>query len=253
MSLVQQLLLRALIARFWQKPDPSARLVRWDTGLHDRFLLPHFVELDFEDVLTEMADVGYPFPRHWFAPHFEFRFPKYGDFSSRGIEVELRGALEPWHVLGEEGRAGSTVRFVDSSVERLQVKAAGLTPDRYVLTCNRIPVPLHPSGTAGEYVAGIRYKAWQPPNALHPTIGVHAPLTFDLVDRWMERSVGGCQYHVMHPGGRNYETLPVNAFEAESRRLARFFRLGHTQGNLEIDGRLPDPDFPLTLDLRKFA
>jgi len=252
MSLVQQLLLRALIAHFWHNPEAAPRLVRWDTGLHDRFLLPHFVGLDFEDVMTELAESGYPFQRDWFAAHFEFRFPKYGDFASRGIEVELRGALEPWHVLGEEGMAGSTVRFVDSSVERLQVKVAGLTPDRYVLTCNSIPVPLHPSGTVGEYVAGIRYKAWQPPNGLHPTIGVHTPLTFDLVDRWMERSVGGCQYHVMHPGGRHYETLPVNAFEAESRRLERFFRMGHTPGHLKVESRFPDSDFPLTLDLRKF-
>jgi len=251
MSLTQQLLLRAMIARFWQNPYAPKRLVRWDTELHDRFMLPHFAWLDFEDVMTEMADAGYPFEPGWFAPHFEFRFPKYGDFVSRGVVVELRGALEPWHVMGEEGAAGGAVRHVDSSLERLQVKASGLTADRYTLTCNGISLPLHPTGTVGEFVAGVRYRAWQPPSALHPTIGVHTPLTFDLVDRWMERSLGGCQYHVMHPGGRSYSTLPVNAFEAESRRLARFFRMGQTQGRIGVNSVRPDSDFPFTLDLRK--
>ena len=251
MSLTQQLLLRALISRFWQNPYAPTRLVRWNTELHDRFLLPHFVWLDFEDVMTEMNQAGYAFEPHWFEPHFEFRFPKYGDFASRGIDVELRGALEPWHVMGEEGAVGATVRYVDSSLERLQVKATGLAPERYSLTCNGIPVPLQSTGTVGEYVGGVRYRAWQPPAALHPTIGVHTPLTFDLVDRWMERSLGGCQYHVMHPGGRSYSTLPVNAFEAESRRLARFFRMGHTQGRMAAEPAAVDPDFPFTLDLRK--
>src|SRR5688572_7163379 len=251
MSLTQQLLLRAMVARFWQKPYAPAKLVRWNTELHDRFLLPHFVWLDFEDVMTEMDESGYAFHPEWFAPHFEFRFPKYGDFACRGIDVELRGALEPWHVMGEEGATGATVRYVDSSLERLQVKATGLAPDRYALTCNGIPVPLQPTGTVGEYVAGVRYRAWQPPSALHPTIGVHAPLTFDLVDRWMERSLGGCQYHVAHPGGRSYSTLPINAFEAESRRLARFFRMGHTLGRVVADAAIVDPEFPFTLDLRK--
>jgi uncharacterized protein (DUF2126 family) len=251
MSLTQQLLLRALIARFWQKPYEPSKLVRWDTELHDRFLLPHFVWLDFEDVLTEMAGAGYPFHQRWFAPHFEFRFPKYGDFATRGVDVELRGALEPWHVMGEEGAAGGSARYVDSSLERVQVKVAGLAPDRYAITCNGKVVPLHPTGTVGEYVCGVRYRAWQPPSALHPTIGVHTPLTFDLVDRWMERSLGGCQYHVMHPGGRNYSSVPINAFEAESRRLARFFRMGHSQGRVVVADATVDSDFPFTLDLRK--
>jgi uncharacterized protein (DUF2126 family) len=251
MSLAQQLLLRALIARFWQQPYTPSKMVRWSNQLHDRFLLPHFVWQDFEDVMTELNAAGYPFEPRWFAPHFEFRFPKYGDFVSRGVDVELRGALEPWHVLGEEGAGSGTVRFVDSSLERLQVRVAGMTPDRYTLTCNGTALPLHPTGTAGEYVAGVRYRAWQPPSALHPTIGVHTPLTFDLVDRWMERSLGGCQYHVMHPGGRSYATLPVNAFEAESRRLGRFFRMGHTSGRMVVNAPAVDPEFPFTLDLRK--
>jgi uncharacterized protein (DUF2126 family) len=251
MSLTQQLLIRALIARFWKTPYAPKRLVRWGTELHDRFLLPHFVWLDFEDVITELNRAGYPFAAGWFAPHFEFRFPKYGDYTARGIQIELRGALEPWHVLGEEGAGGGTARYVDSSLERMQVTATGLAPDRYAITCNGAPLPLKSTGTVGEFVAGVRYRAWQPPLALHPTIGVHTPLIFDIVDRWMNRSLGGCQYHVMHPGGRHYEAFPVNAFEAESRRLERFFRIGHSPGTMNIRPAPVDPEFPFTLDLRK--
>ena len=251
MSLTQQLLIRALIARFWKTPYAPPRLARWGTELHDRFLLPHFVWHDFEDVIAELNQAGYAFDAGWFAPHFEFRFPRYGDFASRGIEVELRAALEPWHVLGEEGAPAGTVRYVDSSVELLQVKVTGMPPDRYAITCNEVPLPLQSTGTVGEFVAGIRYRAWQPPACLHPTIGVHTPLIFDIVDTWMKRSLGGCQYHVMHPGGRSYEVFPVNAFEAESRRLERFFRIGHTPGIIEISEPRVDPEFPFTLDLRK--
>ena len=251
MSLTQQLLIRALIARFWKTPYEPKRLARWGTQLHDRFMLPHFVWLDFEDVLTELNQAGYRFDSAWFAPHFEFRFPKYGDFAARGVDLELRAALEPWHVLGEEGAAGGTARYVDSSLERLQIKVTGLAPDRYAITCNEVPLPLQATGTVGEFLAAVRYRAWQPPSALHPTIGVHTPLTFDIVDRWMKRSLGGCQYHVMHPGGRSYEVLPVNAFEAESRRLERFFRIGYTPGVMEITETNVDPEFPFTLDLRK--
>jgi uncharacterized protein (DUF2126 family) len=251
MSLTQQLLIRALIARFWKTPYAPPRLVRWGTELHDRFLLPHFVWLDFEDVIAELNQTGYAFDAGWFAPHFEFRFPKYGDLAVRGIELELRCALEPWHVLGEEGGLGGTARYVDSSLERLQIKVTGLPPDRYAITCNGVPLPLQNTGTVGEFVAGVRYRAWQPPSALHPTIGVHTPLTFDIVDCWMKRSLCGCQYHVMHPGGRSYEVFPFNAFEAESRRLERFFRIGHTPGIMEISAARVDPEFPFTLDLRK--
>jgi uncharacterized protein (DUF2126 family) len=251
MSLAQQLLLRSLVARFWQTPYQPARLARWGTELHDRFMLPYFVEQDFADVIAEQNAAGHALRSDWFAPHFAFRFPKFGEFAAFGAEVELRQALEPWHVMGEQGAPGGAVRYVDSSVERLQVKVTGLAPDRYAITCNGRRVPLRPTGRSGEFVAGVRYRAWQPPNALHPTIGVHAPLTFDLRDLWMERSLGGCQYHVMHPGGRNYATFPVNAFESESRRLARFFRMGHTPGRVGAPAEEVSTELPFTLDLRR--
>ena len=222
MSLTQQLLLRAMVARFWRKPYAPATLVRWGTELHDRFLMPYFVEQDLSDVMADMRSEGFPIEAEWFAPHLEFRFPKYGDFAARGMHLELRQALEPWHVMGEEGTSGGTVRYVDASVERLQVKVTGLAPSRYQVTCNGYAVPLQPTGGVGEFVGAVRYRAWQPSSALHPTIGVHSPLTFDLFDTWMNRSMGGCQYHVVHPGGRSHESFPVNSFEAESRRLARF-------------------------------
>ena len=250
MSVVQQLLLRALVARFWKTPY-RAPLVRWGTELHDRFLLPTFVQMDFADVLEEMGQAGYAMEPAWFAPHFEFRFPKVGEFSARGVHVMLRTALEPWHVMGEEGASGGTVRYVDSSLERLELRVTGLVEPRHRLTVNGESVPLQPTGRAGEYVAGIRYRAWNPPSALHPTIGVHAPLTVDLVDTWMQRSLGGCQYHVAHPGGRNYVTFPVNAYEAESRRLARFFAMGHTPGRVVAAEPQRGWEFPFTLDLRR--
>ncbi len=249
MSLAQQLLLRALIARFWREPY-EASLVRWGTELHDRFMLPYFVQLDFHDVIEELQHAGYPFQHDWFAPHLEFKFPLAGQMAERAIHLTLRTALEPWHVLGEEGATGGTARYVDSSVERLQVLVTGLTGDRYAITCNRQPLPLHPTGRNGEYVAGVRYRAWQPPAALHPTIPVHTPLTIDIVDTWMHRSVAGCQYHVMHPGGRHYDQFPVNSYEAESRRLARFTTLAHSTGRIDVAPVERSRDFPYTLDLR---
>jgi uncharacterized protein (DUF2126 family) len=251
MSLTQQLLMRALVARFWQQPYRPERLKRWSTELHDRFMLPHFLWEDLCDVIDELNTFGYGVKTDWFAPHLEFRFPRLGDFQARGVDVELRLALEPWHVLGEEGSVGGTARFVDSSLERVQLHATGLVGDRHVLTCNGRIVPLQPTGKVGEFVGAVRYRAWNPPSALHPTIPVHAPLVFDLVDRWMNRSLGGAQYHVAHPGGRAYDTFPVNAYEAEARRLARFFRVGHTPGTINVSDETRNPSFPFTLDLRR--
>ncbi len=251
MSLAQQLLLRALVARFWDKPYRPSRLVRWGSELHDRFMLPYFLEQDFDDVVAELQADGLPIQSRWFAPHLEFRFPQIGDFAVAGMQLLLRQALEPWHVMGEQGGGGGAVRYVDSSVERLEVRTTGLAPDRYVLACNGRRVPLLPTGRVGEYVGGVRYRAWAPASSLHPGLGVDAPLRFDLVDTWMDRSIGGCQYHVMHPGGRHYDTFPVNAFESESRRRARFERTGHTPGRLAPPLEAPSAEYPFTLDLRR--
>jgi uncharacterized protein (DUF2126 family)/transglutaminase-like putative cysteine protease len=250
MSLTQQLLVRALTAWFWREPYLQ-KPIRWGTRLHDQFLLPYFVEWDLAKALDEIRRGGFPIETAWFAPHFEFRFPVYGRVQYEGIEVELRQAIEPWYVLGEEPGASGTVRYVDSSVERLQVRVKGLIEERYQITCNGRRLPLQRAGAHGEYVCGVRYRAWQPPSCLHPTIPVHAPLIFDVVDVVAGRSIGGCTYHVAHPGGRNYSTFPVNASEAEARRVARFFPFGHTPGPMTLPPLTVDPEFPTTLDLRK--
>jgi uncharacterized protein (DUF2126 family)/transglutaminase-like putative cysteine protease len=249
MSAVQMLLLRALVSRFWQQPY-RGKLVRWGTALHDRWLLPHFVAADLRDVVAELNAFGYAFDAAWFDPFVEFRFPRFGTVSYAGVTIELRQAIEPWHVLGEQISAGGTSRFVDSSVERLQVKVSGMVPGRHAVTCNRRALPLTATGVPGELVAGVRFRAWNQPSALHPTIEVQAPLTFDLVDTWAGRALGGCTYHVAHPGGRNYATFPVNANEAEARRIARFWTHGHTPGPMLVRSEAPNPALPTTLDLR---
>ncbi|MFA5081496.1 MAG: transglutaminase family protein [Hydrogenophilaceae bacterium] len=272
MSLAQILLLRALVARFWAQPYDRP-LVRWGTELHDRWMLPHYLWQDLREVVADLNQAGYPFQDDWFAPFLEFRLPRHGSLQVGGIELELRAAIEPWPVLGEETTRAGTARFVDSSVERLQIKASGLTDGRYAVVCNGRRVPMKSTGVHGEYVAGVRYRAWQPASALHPTIAPHAPLVVDLVDLWNQRALAGCTYHVMHPGGRNYEHLPVNANEAEARRHIRFQDIGHSAGYYAappwtgtLAGFLPagspigptappeeEPsgEYPYTLDLRR--
>lgn len=257
MGLVQALLVRSIVAMFWEKPYTEP-LVRWGTRLHDDMLSPYGVEHDIAEVIADLNHAGIDFEFAWLAPFFEFRFPRIGEVQAGGVDLELRAAIEPWNVLGEEATAGGTARYVDSSVERIQVRVTGIDPLRHAVTCAGIAVPLTPTGLPGEFVAAVRYRAWQPPSALHPSIEVHAPLRVEVVDLEASVSLGGCTYHVVHPGGRAYETPPINAHEAESRRSSRFDAIGHTAGTVDarairVGADRRSPDYPFTLDLRRFV
>lgn len=216
-------------------------------------MLPYYVFEDFKEVIEMLNLEGHQFNVDWFYPFFEFRFPKYGHHKIGQLEIELRMALEPWPVLGEEATMGSVSRSVDSSIERLQVKIEGIFGPHLILVCNGRRVPLHRTNKNDTYVAGIRFKAWNPHSCLHPTIPIHSPLIFDIIDTRYERSIGGCTYHVMHPGGRHYDSIPINENEAEGRRLSRFINMGHTPGFIQIPTREINQDFPHTLDLRRFS
>jgi uncharacterized protein (DUF2126 family) len=238
MSLLQMLLVRALVSAFWEKPYEH-KLIRWGTRLHDQFLLEHYVKEDIKAVVEYLNDAGYEFELDWFDPFFEFRFPLYGMTKIEGMNFEIRAAIEPWHVLGEESGSQGTSRYVDSSVERLQIKVDNFIKDRYIITCNGVEIPMNETEIHGEYVAGVRYKAWQPWSALHPTIGVDTPLTFDVIDTWNLKSLGGFNYFVSHPGGRSYDTFPVNSYEAESRRINRYWDFNNSQGDVEFAKHAP--------------
>jgi uncharacterized protein (DUF2126 family) len=231
MALLQMLLVRALVSCFWKRPYKH-NLIRWGTRLHDKFLLEHYVREDLKSVVEYLNDEGYEFKLDWFDPFFEFRFPLYGMTTIEGMHVEIRAAIEPWNVLGEESGSQGTARYVDSSLERLQIKIQDFNEERYVISCNGVQVPLSKTNVEGEYVSGVRYKAWQPWSALHPTIKVDTPLTFDIIDKWNTRSIGGFNYFVSHPGGRSYDTFPVNSYEAESRRINRYWDFNHSQGEV---------------------
>ncbi|MFT4234899.1 MAG: transglutaminase family protein [Microbacterium sp.] len=260
LALVQALLVRGLVALFWQNPQREP-LVRWGTHLHEDFLLPEGAARDIRMVAADLRAAGIPFEDEWFDPFIEFRFPRIGSREiatpTGAIQLELRQAIEPWNVLGEEASSGGTARYVDSSLERLQVKVSGLDPAAHLVTCNGVPVPLKATGALGEYYAGVRYVAWQPWSSLHPSIEVQAPLTVDVFDAATGLSLGGSTYHVVHPGGRSYDAPPVNANEAEARRGGRFEPHGHTVGVHDVAAlreraaAAASPDYPHTLDLRR--
>lgn len=257
MAMVQSLLVRGLVARFWAKPL-RARLIRHGANLHGRYLLPHFLMTDIAEVAADLREHGIEFDTSWLDPFTEFRFPRIGTVVLGDVELELRGAIEPWNTLGEQTAATGTARYVDSSVERLQVRVVGADRDRFVVTCNGMPVPLLATDKADVQVAGVRYRAWQPPNSLHPSITVDAPLVFDLLDAETGLSRGGCTYHVAHPGGMAYDEPPVNAVAAQSRRNRRFEAAGHTTARVDpgvlrakMAAQSTDIGAPGILDLRR--
>jgi len=250
LCLLQMLLIRTFVCHFWEQPY-QGDLIRWGTELHDKFMLPHFIWQDFNSIITLLNREGYDFNIEWFQTFFEFRFPQYGEMHLGDIHLELRMALEPWNVLGEEIAHSSSSRTVDVATERLQIKITGINTKRHIVTCNHRILPLHPTGKLGEYIAGIRFKAWQLPSTLHPNLPVNKVLVFDVYDKWNKCSLGGCTYYVSHPGGRTYDNYPINAEEAEGRRISRFKTHGHSPNMKQPSIELPNNECPYTLDLRR--
>ncbi|HSI04083.1 MAG: transglutaminase family protein [Myxococcota bacterium] len=250
MATAQMLLLRALLASFAQTPYDKP-LVRWGAALHDRFLLPYWLWRDLEDVLAYLKAQGFTLPADAYLPFLTLRCPLVGRLQAGDVILELRNAMEPWHVLGEEPAGAGTSRYVDSSMERIEVRAIGLIPERHVVAVNGWTVPLSTTATAGESVGGVRFRAWAPPHSLHPHLGIHHPLRFDVVDTWGERSLGACGYHVWHPEGRAFAAAPLTRFEAAARRAQRFTIEGPLQHPVSVREAQAHPDAPYTLDLRR--
>ncbi|HEY1555651.1 MAG TPA: transglutaminase family protein [Kofleriaceae bacterium] len=250
MVAAQVVLARALVASFSRAPYRHS-LVRWGTELHDRFLLPYFLWRDFEEVLAHLARTGIALPHAAFEPFVELRCPLAGTLAVGDAALELRNAIEPWHVLGEEATQTGTARYVDSSVERVELRARGLDPERYAIAVNDVIVPMRAVAGRDLRVAGVRFRAWCPPHALHPHLGLHHPLHLAIVDKWAERGVAGGAYHVWHPEGRAFDTPPLTRVEAAARRAQRFTREGPPPWPLRAREVEPHPEQPYTLDLRR--
>jgi uncharacterized protein (DUF2126 family) len=251
MAVAQMILVRTLIAAMAREPYEKP-LARYGMLLHDRFLLPHWMWRDFEDVLDFCASRGLPLPAEGYRPFVDMRCPLVGAVVAGDVRLELRNAIEPWNVLGEETTATGTARYVDSSVERVEILADGLVPERHRVLVNGQALPLVPTGKAGQYVGGVRFRAWAPPHSLHPHLGIHHPLRFDVLDTWGKRSLGACAYHVWHPEGRAFDTPPLTRFEAAARRAQRFTVEPALPWPVRPVPSSAHPDAPYTLDLRRY-
>lgn len=249
MLTAQAILVRSLVASFTSEPYQHG-LVRWGQELHDKFLLPYFLWRDLEDVLAHLARTGVALPVEAYRPFVELRCPLVGTLEIGDARVEVRNAIEPWHVLGEEATTTGTARYVDSSMERIELRSIGLDPERYVVAVNGLAAPLRTTVGRDVRVGGVRFRAWCPPHALHPHLGIHHPLHIDVIDTWAERGVAAGAYHVWHPEGRSYDAPPLTRVEAAARRAQRFTLEGPSPSPLAPARAVPHPEQPYTLDLR---
>jgi len=260
LRLLQMLLLRAFVAWFWRHPCTKP-LCRWGADLRDRWLLPYYLHQDFQTVLADLQAAGYPLQASWFTAWWERRFPQYGTVSLLDNplrRLELRAALEPWPVIGTMDGGGAS-RPVDNSMERIQVMLTGAVGDRpqrealgdrYAVLCNGHRVPMRSTGTAGDYVGGVRFRARSTQTAPHPALAPHAPLVFQVLDTWQQTFLGGAIYHVQPPSGEPDQTLPESFEEARSRLTERFVPLQRGTFPDTIPPLILHPDTPMTLDLR---